>query len=422
MNNDSLSPRKNSASVERPRILIVDDMPENLAILLDALKDDFAVVAARNGPKALQLAMAVPIPDLILLDIVMPEMDGYQVCTRLKEMEETRDIPVIFLTSLEVEESEAKGLSLGAVDFIRKPIHPVTLRLRVGMHFELLQSRRRLEEQNRQLVDTAAVLHQHQVQLQALNEHLERRITEEVAKNREKDIILLHADKMSSIGQLAAGVAHEINNPIAFIVSNLVSLKSYIETLSEFFKSVEHLVKTDGSDAIRRQFDEALQNQDIRSILDDIDPLIAESSEGADRVKRIVQDLRNFARMDDDCFEWTDLNDCIRSTVNLVRNEIKYDSELTLQLGEIPQVHCSRHQISQVILNLLVNAAHSIKKQGSITVTTTKDVGKGTGLGLSISYSIIQKHHGEILVESEPGVGTTFTVKLPIHSDKEQLT
>ena len=100
MNNNSLSPLKNSASVERPRILIVDDMPENLAILLDALKEDFAVVAARNGAKALQLAIKVPIPDLILLDIVMPEMDGYQVCTRLKEMEETRDIPVIFLTSL----------------------------------------------------------------------------------------------------------------------------------------------------------------------------------------------------------------------------------------------------------------------------------------------------------------------------------
>ena len=433
--------------------MIVDDMPENLGILLEALKDDFAVVAARNGHKALQLAMAVPAPDLILLDIIMPGMDGYQVCTRLKEMKETCDIPVIFLTSLEEKESETHGLALGAVDFIRKPIHPTTLRLRVGLHFELLQSRRRLEEQNRQLVETAAVLHQHQMQLQVLNEDLERRINEEVVKNREKDIILLHADKMSSIGQLAAGVAHEINNPIAFIVSNLVALKRYAETLGTFFKNVGQLVKIDGSDERERLFDEAVQNQGIMSILDDIDPLIAESSEGADRVKRIVLDLKNFARMDDSGFEWSDLNECVRSTVNLVRNEIKYDSELTLQLGEIPQVRCSRHQISQVILNLLVNAAHSIKKQGSITVTTThvgddvllsvgdngcgmseevrkrifepfyttKEVGKGTGLGLSISYSIIRQHHGEILVESEPGVGTTVTVKLSILSDKEQL-
>jgi two-component system NtrC family sensor kinase len=271
-----------------------------------------------------------------------------------------------------------------------------------------------------ELKHTEAELHQQQRQLQTLNEHLERRINEEVAKNREKDIILLQADKMSSIGQLAAGVAHEINNPIAFIVSNLVTLKRYVETFHEFFKSVERLIKIDGSDERERLFGEAIENQDILSILDDIDPLIAESSEGADRVKRIVRDLKSFARMDDGAFEWCDLNDCIRSTVNLVRNEIKYDSELTLQLGEIPDVNCSRHQISQVILNLLVNAAHSIKKQGAITVTTTqegdyvlltvrdngcgmpeavlnrifepfyttKEVGKGTGLGLSNCHKI----------------------------------
>lgn len=153
--NGSFLPLDNSTSAYRPRVLIVDDMPENLAILLDVLKDDYAVVAARNGTKALQLAMSVPMPDLILLDIVMPEMDGYQVCSRLKEMEETRDIPVIFLTSLAENESESHGLSLGAVDFIRKPINPITLRLRVKLHIELLQSRRRLEEQNRQLVESA---------------------------------------------------------------------------------------------------------------------------------------------------------------------------------------------------------------------------------------------------------------------------
>ncbi|MBF0529341.1 MAG: hybrid sensor histidine kinase/response regulator [Deltaproteobacteria bacterium] len=153
--NSNLLPQKTPASGERPRVLIVDDAPENLGILLDALKDDYTVIAARNGHKALQLAAATPAPDLILLDIVMPEMDGYQVCAHLKEREETRSIPVIFLTALEEEESEAHGLSLGAVDFIRKPIHPTTLHLRVKLHIELLQSRRRLEEQNRQLIEAA---------------------------------------------------------------------------------------------------------------------------------------------------------------------------------------------------------------------------------------------------------------------------
>ena len=418
---------------KRSKILVVDDQKENVLILIEALGDEFAVVAARSGEKAIAMAMAAPHPDLIILDVVMPGMDGYEVCRRLKANPLTSNIPVLFVTSLRDDDDEKRGLELGAVDYIIKPIRPELVKVRVRSQINLIQ---------------------HQLQLQALNEHLEKRINEEVAKNREKDIILLHADKMSSIGQLAAGVAHEINNPVAFVASNLVTLKSYVEAFSEFFRSVEHLIKIDGSDERQRLFGEAVENQDIMYILSDVDSLIAESSEGADRVKRIVLDLRNFARMDDDGFEWSDLNDSIRSTVNLVRNEIKYDSELRLQLGEIPQVSCSRHQISQVILNLLVNAAHSIKKQGSITVTTTqvgdyvllsvgdngcgmseevqkrifepfyttKEVGKGTGLGLSISYGIIQKHHGEILVESEPGVGTTFTVKLPIHSDKEQLT
>jgi len=321
-------------------------------------------------------------------------------------------------------------------------------RREVGSHIILLAMEDITERKQ-----TEAVLQQHQIQLQILNEHLEKRITEEVAKNREKDILLLHTDKMSSIGQLAAGVAHEINNPIAFIDSNLVTLKRYAESLSKFFRHLESLDEIDSSEVLQ-SLRRALENLGIIYIMEDINPLIAESSEGAHRVKQIVKDLKNFARTDDTGFEWADLNDNVKSTVNLVRNEIKYASELHLQLGEIPLISCSRHQISQVILNLLVNASHSIKKQGAITVATrqvddsvwlsvkdngcgmseevrkrifepfytTKELGKGTGLGLSISYSIIQKHHGEILVESEPGIGTTFTVILPINNSKELLT
>ncbi|HIJ86294.1 MAG TPA: response regulator [Desulfuromonadales bacterium] len=296
-----------------------------------------------------------------------------------------------------------------------------------------------------------SVLQENQEQLQTFNDQLENRIAEEVGKNREKDILLLHQDKMSSIGQLAAGVAHEINNPMAFIASNLVTLKSYVESLSQFHQLFQGLLEKNGTVQELLVLEEATRKLDIAFILEDISPLIAESSEGATRVKQIVHDLKGFARTDESSFELADLNDCVRSTVNIVRNEIKYVAELDLQLGDIPQISCSSNQLSQVIINLLVNAAHSIDSHGSITVTTrqvddtvvlsvrdtgkgmteevrkrvfepfytTKEVGKGTGLGLSISYSIIKKHGGEILVESEPGKGTIFSVTLPIHERQE---
>ena len=296
-----------------------------------------------------------------------------------------------------------------------------------------------------------AVLHENQEQLQTFNDQLENRIAEEVSKNREKDILLLHQDKMSSIGQLAAGVAHEINNPMAFIASNLVTLKGYVESLSRYQGLIRDLLEKNGAADELLILEEAARKLDIMFILEDISPLIAQSSEGADRVKQIVHDLKGFARTDDSSFELADLNDCVLSTVNIVRNEIKYVADLDLKLGEIPHISCSRNQLSQVIINLLVNAAHSIENHGSITVTTrqvddtvvlsvrdtgrgmseevrnrifepfftTKEVGKGTGLGLSISYSIIKKHGGEIVVESKPGTGTTFSVILPIHTHQD---
>jgi len=296
-----------------------------------------------------------------------------------------------------------------------------------------------------------AVLRVNQEQLQSFNDQLENRITEEVSKNREKDILLLHQDKMSSIGQLAAGVAHEINNPMAFIASNLVTLKGYVESLSQFHRLFQGLLEKNGTVQELLVLEEATRKLDIAFILEDISPLIAESSEGAGRVKQIVHDLKGFARTDENNFELADLNDCVRSTVNIVRNEIKYVADLDLQLGDIPLISCSSNQLSQVIINLLVNAAHSISSHGSITVITrqvddtvvlsvrdtgtgmteevrkrifepfftTKEVGKGTGLGLSISYSIIQKHGGEISVESEPGRGTIFSVTLPINNHQE---
>jgi two-component system NtrC family sensor kinase len=283
--------------------------------------------------------------------------------------------------------------------------------------------------------------------LRRLNDELEQRIEDEVVKSRQKDAFLLQQDKMASIGQLAAGVAHEINNPMGFIISNLKTLREYIQGLTGYIEAFEQLhcllpdVEQQRLAALRKQLDVAF-------ITTDITPLLSESLDGADRVKQIVLDLKDFARVDEVDARETDLNQCVRSTVNIVRNELKYVAQLDLLLGEIPMVFCNPQQINQVITNLLVNAAQAIEGHGSITVTTfqegeqvvltiadtgkgmpedvrkrifepfftTKPVGQGTGLGLTISYDMVKKNGGDISVESEPGRGTSFTVRLPVQN------
>ena len=291
-----------------------------------------------------------------------------------------------------------------------------------------------------------------QVQLQALNETLEARVAEELHKNREKDGILLQQDKLASIGQLAAGVAHEINNPMGFIMSNLRTLQKYTGVEQQYLQALEDVAKACCQEEQRKQLEELYKRLDVGYVLEDIPPLISESLEGAERVKRIVLDLKDFARSDENRLKETDLNQCVQSTVNIVFNEIKYVADLHLQLGNIPPIVCNPQQINQMITNMLMNAAQAIGDgYGHISVSTsikgshilltvadtgcgipdkilkrvfdpfftTKEVGKGIGLGLSISYDIIKKHGGEITIESELGVGTTFIIRFPISGPKE---
>jgi two-component system NtrC family sensor kinase len=259
---------------------------------------------------------------------------------------------------------------------------------------------------------------------------------------------LLQQEKMASIGQLAAGVAHEINNPMGFIGSNITTLAKYVGKLEEFFSEQAGVLEKFVTDTeALAKVAESRKRLKLDFVLEDMKDLISESLDGCDRVKKIVMDLKGFSRVDQAEYQKIDINECIDSTLNIVWNELKYKVKLKKEYGQLDLLSCYPQQLNQVFMNLLVNAAQAIEKEGLITIKTwqddafvyasitdngsgmptevrdkvfepfftTKDVGKGTGLGLSIVYEIITKnHHGEIHVESAEGEGTCFTIKIPI--------
>lgn len=290
------------------------------------------------------------------------------------------------------------------------------------------------------------------VERQRARDELQRRSDEQQALIRrleEAHNQLLQAEKMASIGQLAAGVAHEINNPIGYVSSNLGTLKGYVQGLLDIvgaFASRSALLPPSEAAAVRR----LMQDREYDYLREDIVDLLDESFAGAQRVRQIVQDLKDFSHAGEQDWMWADLHKGLDSTLNIVQSEIKYVADVTRCYGDIPQVECLASQLNQVFMNLLVNAAHALSsrtERGRITVTTgglgageifvavaddgcgiasehlgrifdpfftTKPIGKGTGLGLSLSYGIVRRHGGRIEVESQLGVGTTFRVCLPI--------
>lgn len=267
---------------------------------------------------------------------------------------------------------------------------------------------------------------------------------------REMQAQMMQNDKLATIGQLAAGVAHEINNPMGFVGSNMVTLSKYVEKYNLYIDSIELEIRACSAGELPEHIQALRQKLKLDYVMRDISVLVDESNEGIERVKQIVKDLRTFSRADTSAIGSADLNICMESTINIVINEIKYAAELKREYGDIPKVSCNAQQINQVFMNLLINAAHAIQAKGdevgeiiirtwcdsenvfvSVSDTgcgiipencgkifdaffTTKDVGKGTGLGLSISAGIIRKHGGEITVDSEVCKGSTFTVSLPL--------
>ncbi|MBI5923445.1 MAG: PAS domain S-box protein [Betaproteobacteria bacterium] len=312
---------------------------------------------------------------------------------------------------------------------------------------QLAQANLKLAEDIRQREQAEVELHRRNAELADLNARLGEALGQ-----------LLQKEKMASIGQLAAGVAHEINNPIGFVQSNMGTLENYLEDL---FRIIDAYAATEGALPADAPTSYALQRLkaelDLDFLREDIPKLMAESRDGITRVSKIVQDLKDFSRVDTNQeWKWADLHRGLDSTVNVANNEIKYKADVVKKYGTLPEIECLPSELNQVFLNLLVNAAHALAddERGTITLRTgcddrrvwvevadtgsgiapenlkrifdpfftTKPIGKGTGLGLSLSYGIVKKHGGSIEVDSEVGKGSTFRVILPISQTHEPDT
>lgn len=284
-----------------------------------------------------------------------------------------------------------------------------------------------------------------------LQQKQERQIEELEAMNKamqKVELQLVQSEKLASIGQLAAGVAHEINNPLAYVNANLNSLKRYTDYLFRYVEGIESLREMlEGDPEIQQHLAALGQPLDLPFLKQDLVEIIDESREGMRRVKQIVQELKTFSRMDDAHTLEVDIHESLVGALKMVRHELKHRADIEEEYGDLPMVECVPAQLGQVFLNLLVNAAQAIRYWGTITVRTgtvgdeevfvsisdtgsgipesdlkhifeafytTKPVGQGTGLGLAVSYNIVNQHGGRLEVDSEVDVGTTFTVYLPV--------
>jgi signal transduction histidine kinase len=378
----------------------------------------YEVVTAGNGAEAWRLFQEGEFP-VVISDWMMPEMDGLELVRRIRAHERPGYVFLLLLTARSQKEDLLQGMEAGADDFVTKPFDRDELRVRLRAGERILQLEQALLEQNRALRDAQAAL--------------------------------VQSEKLASLGQLAAGIAHEINNPIAYVTNNLAVLGrdapaafALLERYREGREALSRVAPEIAADTARME-----EEIDYGYIRENFSRQIDKSLEGLHRVRDIVRNLRDFARLDEAELKEADLNAAIESTVEMLGHEIKKkEIRLTTRLEELPKILCHPGKINQVFLNLLINAVQACETGGAIELRTraepagpgvlvevedngrgipadhlprifdpfftTKPVGQGTGLGLSISYGILRDHGGTIEVESTPGRGSLFRVRLPV--------
>ncbi|MDJ1182976.1 hybrid sensor histidine kinase/response regulator [Roseofilum casamattae] len=444
------------------QIVVVDDTPANLHLLSNLLKN--VGYDVRPFPRATMAWQGINYspPDLILLDIQMPEMDGYELCKKLKSHTPTEEIPVIFISSLNETFDKLKAFQNGGVDYITKPFQAEEVLMRVATHLELYQIKQRLQTiNNRQ----AEQLTEQNAQLVDLNQSLER-VNQELHQNYEElkqtQLQLVQTEKMATLGNLVAGVAHEMNNPVGFMSNNLNTADEYVRDLLDIIALYQE--KYPNPDA---ELTDKLEECDIDFICEDFPNLIDSMNLGCDRIRNVSKSLRTFSRSDTDRKSMFDLHEGLDSTLLILKYRLKANEKrpaikIVKNYSQLPEVKCYAGQINQVFMNILANGIDALDESNKgktfaqiqtspncLTITTefnaetkhvtiriadngigipgdlktkifeqgftTKGVGKGTGLGMAIAYEIVtEKHGGTLTFYSQPSEGTEFTLTLPL--------
>ena len=422
-------------------ILIVDDTPDNLRLLSAMLTaQGYEVRKALSGKMALT-ACQMLLPDVVLLDINMPQMNGYEVCRQLKANNKACNVPVIFISALDDVLDKVKAFDVGGVDYITKPFNGTEVLLRIENQINLRLLQIKLQEKNillQQAVDDLKVAQVQQIQ----------------------------NEKMVALGQMVAGIAHEVNNPISFIYGNLDYARQYIQSLVRLIEAYQEEYPQHTS-----KIQQVIQDIDLNFVIDDLQNLMGAMYRGVDRIRSMVLSLQNFSRHDEAQMKQVDIHQGIESTLAMLQHRLRETEtrpaiHIVKEYGSLPLATCYASELNQVFMHLLNNAIDTLDRQGNNTADsansngqisqfqpqirictqslptnririsiadngagideevrprlfdpffTTKPVGKGSGLGLSISYQIVvQKHKGMLNCAPSPDQGAEFAIEIPI--------
>lgn len=416
-------------------VLLIDDqiiISEAVCRILSS-DSNIAFHYISDPTQAIEQAIALA-PTVILLDMVMPEMDGLMLLRWLRSHPATRDIPIVMLSSKEDANFKAEAFAEGANDYLIKLPDPVELIARIRYHSKAYNNLKAL---------TNTTINA-QLQAQKLEQTLRQLQTTQVQ--------LIQTEKMSGLGRMVAGLAHEINNPINFINGNFQHLNNYLESLVDLI-SLYQEEYPEHTAALQAK----ITDINLEFVVEDIPKLLASMKLGTERISEIVTSLRNFSRLDQAGKKLVNIHEGIESTLLLLKHRIRQEIQIIKEYGDLPLIECYPAELNQVFMNILGNAIDAVLEHHDcqvkeiainteildgriavITITdngigispdiqnkifdpffTTKPVNKGVGLGLSISYQIIKEHQGNIKVKSELNRGTVFVIEIPVSLTQE---